>query len=139
VIELRCTYDPATRGGDSPDGRRVKGTLHWVSAEHAYETEVRLYDHLLDREDPSDLAEGEDWKDLLNPDSLETLTGCQLEPSLKDAEPGSRYQFERLGYFCADASDSKPNVPVFNRSATLRDAWAKIRKQNENKPKGKKK
>jgi glutaminyl-tRNA synthetase len=141
VIELRCTYDPATRGGDSPDGRKVKATLHWVSAEHAYETEVRLYDHLLGREDPSDLADDEDWKDLLNPESLETLSGCQLEPSLKNAEPGSRYQFERLGYFCADAVDSQADGPVFNRSATLRDAWAKIRKQAENKPKpkGKKK
>jgi glutaminyl-tRNA synthetase len=128
VVELRCTYDPATRGGDAPDGRKVKATLHWVSAPHALDDEVRLYDHLCRIEDLSEVPETEDWKNYLNPNSLETLTGCQLEPSLKDAEPGSKWQFERLGYFCVDP-DSTPGSPVFNRSVTLKDTWAKVQKR----------
>ena len=128
VVELRCTYDPATRGGDAPDGRKVKATLHWVSAEHAIEAEVRLYDRLFRVEDPLDVADGEDWMDNLNPDSLEVLPRCWLEPGLAAAAPGTTVQFERLGYFCADP-DSTPARPVFNRTVTLRDAWANIRKR----------
>ncbi len=126
VIELRCTYDPATRGGDAPDGRKVKATLHWVSAAHAVEAEVRLYDTLFSKRDPGETAEGEDWKSNLNPKSLETLRGCRLEPCLKQAEPGSRWQFERMGYFCVDSVDSKPGRPVFNRTVTLRDEWLRL-------------
>ena len=128
VVELRCTYDPATRGGDAPDGRKVKATLHWVSAAHAIEAEVRLYDRLFRVEDPLDVAEGEDWMDNLNPDSLEVRPRCWLEPGLAGAAPGTTVQFERLGYFCADP-DSTPERPVFNRTVTLRDAWANIRKR----------
>ncbi|HUG92907.1 MAG TPA: glutamine--tRNA ligase/YqeY domain fusion protein [Planctomycetaceae bacterium] len=126
VVELRCTYDPATRGGDAPDGRKVKATLHWVAADHALDAEVRLYDRLFAKEDPGDVEEGVDWKRHLNPNSLEVLTGCQLEPSLAKARPGDRFQFERLGYFCVDTKDSQPGRPVFNRTVTLRDQWAKI-------------
>jgi glutaminyl-tRNA synthetase len=129
VIELRCTYDPATRGGDSPDGRKVKGTLHWVSAKHAYDAEARLYDHLFTKRDPNETEEGKDYKDNLNPGSLEALKGCKLEPGLKNAAPGSRYQFERNGYFFADPVDSKKGSPVFNRTVTLKDTWAKIEKK----------
>jgi glutaminyl-tRNA synthetase len=128
VVELRCTYDPATRGGSSPDGRKVKGTIHWVSAAHAVEAEVRLYDRLFTAEDPGEAKEGADFESVLNPDSLETVTGY-VEPSLAGAEPGSRYQFERLGYFCVDSKDSSPERPVFNRTVTLRDSWAKIEKK----------
>jgi len=124
VVEVRCTYDPATRGGDAPDGRRVKGTLHWVSAEHAVDAEVRLYDRLFDRESPGE--GGADVLDHLNPDSLEVLAGCKLEPSLAEARPGVTWQFERLGYFCADARHGRPGAPTFNRTVTLRDTWAKI-------------
>ena len=127
IVELRCTYDPATRGGDAPDGRKVKSTLHWVSAAHAIEAEVRLYGHLFTKENPDDVAEGEDFTANLNPNSLEILSDCQLEPSLAGAKPGDRYQFERLGYFCVDP-DSTDEKPVFNRTATLRDPWAKIQK-----------
>ncbi len=130
MVELHCTYDPATRGGDAPDGRKVKSTLHWVSAEHAIEAEVRLYDHLFTKENPDDVAEGEDFKSNLNPNSLEVLTSCRIEPSLADAKPLSRYQFERLGYFCVD-KDSTKEKPVFNRTVTLRDTWAKIQKQQK--------
>jgi glutaminyl-tRNA synthetase len=130
VIELRCTYDPATRGGDAPDGRRVQGTLHWVSAAHALSAEVRLYNHLFTRENPNDVEEGRHFSDYINPGSLEVLRGCRLEPSLAAAAPGSRFQFERTGYFCADLKDSKPGRPVFNRSVTLRDTWAKIAKKS---------
>jgi glutaminyl-tRNA synthetase len=126
VVELRCTYDPATRGGDAPDGRKVQGTLHWVSAAHAVAAEVRLYDHLFAVDHPADPPEGKSFLDLLNPDSLEVLTGCRLEPGLAAAAPGERFQFERLGYFCADARESRPGRPVFNRTAGLRDTWAKI-------------
>ena len=125
VVELRCRYDPATRGGDAPDGRKVKSTLHWVSAEHAVEAEVRLYDRLFRVEDPLDLEPGQDFRAHLNPDSLETLHGCRLEPSVAGASPGSRVQFERQGYFCVDP-DSTPGALVFNRTVTLRDTWARI-------------
>jgi len=128
VTEIHCTYDPATRGGDAPDGRKVKATLHWTSAAHALEAEVRLYDHLFLRDDPADVPEGEDWKTGLNPASLEVLTGCRVEPSLAAAAPGARVQFERLGYFCVDP-DSAPGRLVFNRTVTLKDTWAKIQQQ----------
>jgi len=128
VVELHCRYDPATRGGGSPDGRKVKATLHWVSANHAFEAEVRLYDHLFTKRDSTDVEEGTDYKSNLNPKSLETLTSCKAEPSLKGAAPGSRYQFERLGYFCVDTADSTAEKPVFNRTVSLRDTWAKISK-----------
>ncbi len=133
VVELRCTYDPETRGGDSPpDGRKVKATLHWVSAAHALEAEVRLYDHLFTKENPNDVDEGADWKDSFNPKSSETLTSCRVEPSLADATPGSRYQFERKGYFCVDP-DSSDGKLVFNRTVTLRDTWARIQKAQRKK------
>jgi glutaminyl-tRNA synthetase len=128
VVEVRCTYDPATRGGDAPDGRRVKSTIHWVSAAHAVEAEVRLYDHLFRVPSPDAGREDGDWKAALNPGSLERLAACRLEPMLTDATPGSRYQFERNGYFYADPIDSAPGRPVFNRTATLRDTWARIEK-----------
>jgi glutaminyl-tRNA synthetase len=122
ITALHCTYDPATRGGDAADGRKVKATLHWVSAAHALDAEVRLYDRLFVSENPG--ANG-DYHDDLNPASLEVRRGCKLEPSVANAEPGSRYQFERLGYFCLDP-DSAPGAPVFNRTVTLKDSWAKI-------------
>jgi glutaminyl-tRNA synthetase len=126
VVEVRCTYDPATRGGDAPDGRRVKSTIHWVSAAHSVEAEVRLYDHLFQVPVPG--ADTDDWKADLNPKSLERLTGSRLEPSLADAAPGSRWQFERNGYFCVDAKDSAPGRPVWNRTVSLRDSWTRIEK-----------
>jgi len=129
IIELHCTYDPATRGGRSPDGRKVKGTLHWVSAAHALEATVRLYDRLFLKPDPLDVEEGADWKANLNPKSLEVLTGCKVEPSVAEAEPGSRFQFLRLGYFCLDPVDSVDGKLVFNRTVSLRDSWAKIEKK----------
>ena len=132
VIELHCTYDPATRGGDAPDGRKVKSTLHWVSASHALEAEARLHDHLFSKEDPDDVAEGEDFKSNLNPNSLEILSSCFVEPSLSEAKPGSRYQFERLGYFCVDPDSSEDKL-VFNRTVSLRDTWAKIQKAQKQK------
>jgi glutaminyl-tRNA synthetase len=128
VTELHCTYDPATRGGDAPDGRKVKGTLHWVSARHAVDAQVRLYDHLFTKENPNEVEEGKDFTAYLNPGSLEVLNGCKLEPSLANAAPASRCQFERLGYFCVDSRDSSPESLVFNRTVTLRDTWAKILK-----------
>ena len=128
IAELRCTYDPATRGGDSPDGRRVKATLHWVSAAHAISGEVRLYDRLFSTEDPERVEAGKTFLDCLNPTSLETVTNCRLEPSLAAATPGSRFQFERLGYFCVDP-DSRPGMLVFNRTVSLRDTWARIESQ----------
>jgi glutaminyl-tRNA synthetase len=127
VAELHCTYDPETRGGWAPDGRKVRGTLHWVSAAHALEAEVRLYDHLFVKPDPDDVEEGSDFTANLNPDSLETLTSSRVEPSLASATPGSRYQFLRLGYFCVDP-DSSDGALVFNRTVSLRDTWAKIEK-----------
>ena len=129
VVEVRCTYDPATRGGDAPDGRRVKSTIHWVSAAHAVEAEVRLYEPLFTAAVPG--ADKDDWKADLNPRSLERLTGCRLEPSLAAAAPGARYQFERNGYFCVDAVDSAADRPVWNRAVGLRDSWAKIEKAGE--------
>ena len=122
IVELRCTYDPATRGGDAPDGRKVKATLHWVSGAHALAAEVRLYDRLFNSENPG--ANG-DFKADLNPASLQVLRGCKLEPSVASAAPGTRYQFERLGYFCVDP-DSRDGRLVFNRTVTLKDTWAKI-------------
>jgi glutaminyl-tRNA synthetase len=130
VVELRCTYDPETRGGNSPpDGRKVKGTLHWVSARHAIDATVRLYEHLFTVEDPTDVPEGVDWLTNLNSDSLKELAGCKLEPALAEAEPGVACQFERLGYFCLDNVDSKPGAPIFNRAITLKDSWAKVQKK----------
>ena len=130
VLEIHCTYDPATRGGNAPDGRKVKSTIHWVSAPHAVDAEVRLYDNLFTCEDPGETGEGQDFTANINPKSLETLADCKLEPSLRGASEGGRYQFERLGYFCADA-DSAPGKPVFNRTVALRDAWAKIQKAQQ--------
>ena len=128
VVELHCTYDPATRGGDAPDGRKVKSTLHWVSADHALPAEVRLYDHLFSRENPDDVEQGRDFTANLNPESLVTLTDCRVEPSLAGAAPGSRFQFERQGYFCVDPDSSEDRL-VFNRTVTLKDTWAKIQKK----------
>ncbi|GAB4246622.1 MAG: glutamine--tRNA ligase/YqeY domain fusion protein [Thermoleophilia bacterium] len=129
VTEVRARYDPTTRGGDTPDGRKVKATLHWVSAAHAVDAEVRLYDTLFQVEDPEDVPEGEDFTSSLNPRSLEILRHCKLEPSLAMAAPGDRYQFERLGYFYVDPDDSRPGAPVFNRTVTLKDSWARIQKK----------
>ena len=125
IIELRCTYDPETAGGKAPDGRKVKGTIHWVSAAHAVDAEVRMYDRMCNLEDASQVPDGEDWKDHLNVGSLQVLTDCKLEPSLQQAAPGDRFQFERLGYFCVDARDATAEQPVFNRTVTLKDSWAK--------------
>ncbi len=132
IIELRCTYDPETRGGSSPDGRKVRGTLHWVSSAHAIEAEIRQYDHLFNQPDPDDVARGEDFTTNLNPNSLETLTGCKLEPMLANVEPGSRYQFLRHGYYCVDLESSEEE-PIFNRTVPLRDTWAKIEKAQQKK------
>ncbi len=128
IVELHCTYDPETRGGDAPDGRKVKGTLHWVSAAKGVDAEVRLYDRLFVNDDPNDVAEGGTFIDNLNPDSLEVISDAKLEPAAAGLAPESRVQFERLGYFCAD-QDSTPARPVFNRTATLRDTWSKVKKQ----------
>jgi glutaminyl-tRNA synthetase len=127
VVAVRCTYDPATRGGDAPDGRKVKGTIHWVSARHALSAEARLYDTLFAAEDPADVPEGGDFTDGLSPDSLETVE-CFVEPGLAATSPGDAFQFERLGYFCSDP-DSREGVPVFNRTVTLRDTWSKVSKK----------
>ena len=128
VVELRCTYDPETRGGSAPDGRRVRATLHWVSAAHALDAEVRLYDNLFTVPNPQDVPEDKTWTDFLNPDSLTALTGCKLEPSLADAQVGEPLQFERVGYFVKDR-DSTPETPVFNRSVPLRNTWARIQQR----------
>jgi glutaminyl-tRNA synthetase len=128
VIEVHCTYDPATRGGTTPDGRKVKSTIHWVSAEHALEAEVRLYETLFSKENPNEVEEGKDWLENLNPHSVETLTGCKVEPGLAEAQAGQRFQFERLGYFNVD-TDSAQGRLVFNRIVGLKDAWAKIEKK----------
>ena len=130
VVELHCTYDAATRGGDSPDGRRVKATLHWVPAAFAVPVEVRLYDRLFSVEDPERVADGQMFLANLNPASLEILRGCRAEPSLGDATVGSRFQFERLGYFCVDP-DSQPGALVFNRTVSLRDTWARITQKQQ--------
>ncbi|MEW4487001.1 glutamine--tRNA ligase/YqeY domain fusion protein [Thalassoglobus sp. JC818] len=125
IVELRCTYDPETKGGNAPDGRKVKGTIHWVSAEHSVEAEVRLYDHLLKVENPADMPEGQDWKEALNEDSLSVLKGCRLEPSLADDNGNMPIQFERKGYFIQDARDSASGQLVFNRTVSLKDSWSK--------------
>jgi glutaminyl-tRNA synthetase len=127
VTEVYCTYDPQTRGGEAPDGRKVKATIHWVSAEHAIPAEVRLYEHLFIKEDPEDVPEGHDFTANLNPNSLQVLYPCYLEPSLAKVQVGDKFQFERLGYFCVDP-DSTPDRPVFNRTVTLKDTWAKLEK-----------
>jgi len=128
VAELRCVFDPDTKSGSAMSGRKVKGTIHWVSAAHSREAQVRLYDHLFVRPDPEDVEEGSDWKSTLNPNSLLTLASCRVEPGLAGAGPGNRYQFERLGYFCVDSVDSSEGALVFNRIVPLRDSWAKIEK-----------
>ncbi|HOP08155.1 MAG TPA: glutamine--tRNA ligase/YqeY domain fusion protein [candidate division Zixibacteria bacterium] len=129
VIELRCTYDPESRGGSTPDGRRIKGTLQWVSAEHAYTAEVRLYDNLFTNEMPGSAKDDDELRSWMNPDSLEVLTDCKVEPSLAEAVPGDQFQFLRHGYFSVDCGDSKPGKPIFNRTVGLRDTWAKIEKK----------
>jgi glutaminyl-tRNA synthetase len=130
VIEVHCTYDPASKGGNSPDGRKVKSTIHWVSAAHAVDAEVRIYENLFTKENPSDVELGKDVLENLNPNSLEIIADAKVEPSLANAAPGTRYQFERLGYFCADP-DSKPGKPVFNRTVALKDAWARVEKKQK--------
>jgi glutaminyl-tRNA synthetase len=131
ITELVCTYDPATLHGATPDGRKVKGIIHWVSEEHAVDAPVRLYDHLFTAELPDDVPEGVDWKSGLNPRSLVTLERAKLEPSLRDAQAGQHFQFERVGYFFVDPIDSQPGKPVFHRTVTLRDTWAKLEKRAE--------
>jgi glutaminyl-tRNA synthetase len=129
IIALHCTYDPATRGGSAPDGRSPKSTMHWVSAERGISAEIRLYDYLLTKEDAGDVPEGMDFKSLINPNSLKVVTTARLEPGLANAKPGDKYQFERVGYFCADLVDCKKEKLVFNRTLSLRDTWAKIAKK----------
>jgi glutaminyl-tRNA synthetase len=129
VVEVHCTYDPATRGGDAPDGRKVKSTIHWVSADHAADAEVRLYETLFAKPDPSQTEPGQDVTANLNPNSLEIVSHAKVEPSLTEGASGSRYQFERLGYFCVDP-DSRPGKPVFNRTVPLKDTWAKIERRS---------
>jgi glutaminyl-tRNA synthetase len=128
VVEVHCTYDPATRGGNTPDGRKVKSTIHWVSAASAVDAEVRLYEHLFTNENPDETEEGDDFISNLNPNSLEVVAAAKVEPSLANVSAGTRYQFERLGYFCVDP-DSKPGKPVFNRTVALKDTWAKVEKK----------
>ncbi len=132
IVELRCTYDPTTKGGNAPDGRKVKSTLHWVSAKHAIDAEVRLYDHLFVKPDPDDVPEGSDWKSNINPNSLITLANSKLEPELKNLKVGDKVQFERQGYFCVDPDTSSDKI-VFNRTVTLKDEWAKIKSKLESK------
>jgi glutaminyl-tRNA synthetase len=127
VVELHCTYDPESRGGSTPDGRRVRGTLHWVSVPHALDVEVRLYDRLFLKEDPFDVEEGGSWMDSINPDARQVLKGCKAEVSLEDTQAGDRFQFMRKGYFCTDP-DSTKDALVFNRTIALRDSWAKRKK-----------
>jgi glutaminyl-tRNA synthetase len=130
IVELRCTYDPATKSGSATDGRKVKGTLHWVSADSAVEAEVRLYEHLFQSANPAEEGREEGLVSLLNPNSLEVLRGCRVEPSLATAEAGERFQFLRHGYFCVDP-DSAPGALVFNRTIGLRDSWSKIEKKQQ--------
>jgi glutaminyl-tRNA synthetase len=130
VVEVHCTYDPATRGGNTPDGRKVKSTIHWVSAQHAVEGEVRIYENLFTKENPNETEPGQDFTANLNPNSLEVIPDAKLEPALRDVKPGGLYQFERLGYFAVDP-DSTPGKPVFNRTVALRDTWAKIEKKGK--------
>jgi glutaminyl-tRNA synthetase len=129
VVEVHCTYDPATRGGNTPDGRKVKSTIHWVSAVNAVDAEARLYESLFTKEDPDQAEEGKDFISNLNPNSLEVVASAKVEPSLAHASAGTRYQFERLGYFCVDP-DSKAGKPVFNRTVALKDTWAKVEKKH---------
>jgi glutaminyl-tRNA synthetase len=131
VTELHCAYDPATRGGDAPDGRKVKATLHWVSARQSVPVEVRLYDKFFNRANPNDVEEGREFTDYINPDSLVVLKSCMVEPALAEVKPGESCQFERMGYFCADPIDSKPGKLVFNRIVTLKDEWVKIQKSGK--------
>jgi glutaminyl-tRNA synthetase len=135
IVEIHCTYDRETRSGGPAADRKVKATIHWVSAEQAMTAEVRLYDHFFTKPDPDNVEEGKEFTDYLNPNSLEVLTDCKLEPGLADAEPGARFQFERQGYFCVDTGDSAPGAPVFNRTVSLRDTWAKILKAQQQKKK----
>ena len=128
VVEVHCTYDPATRGGNTPDGRKVKSTIHWVSAANAVDAEVRIYENLFTKEDPDEAEEGDDFISNLNRNSLEVVAAAKVEPSLANVSAGTRYQFERLGYFCVDP-DSKPGKPVFNRTVALKDTWAKVEKK----------
>jgi len=127
ITELKCTYDPATRGGDSPDGRKVQGTIHWVSATHALDCELRLYDKLFTVPNPDDVEDGQDFMSMLNPESLVVVPGAKIEPSVAKDPIGTRYQFERTAYFVSDVIDSKPGALVFNRTVTLRDSWAKMK------------
>ena len=129
VVEVHCAYDPASRGGNSPDGRKVKSTIHWVSAAHAIDAEVRIYENLFSKEDPNQTEDGKDFTANLTPNSLEVITHAKLEPSLAGVKVGNRYQFERLGYFCVDL-DSTPGKPVFNRTVALKDTWAKVEKKH---------
>lgn len=129
VTELRCSYDPETSGGHAPDGRKVKGTIHWVSASESVQADVRLYEHLFSCEDPNAIQEGDDWRNHLNPNSVQVLEGCRVEACLASASPDERYQFERKGYFCLDKQDSTPEKLVFNRTVTLKDTWAKVKKK----------
>lgn len=131
IAELRCSYDPATRGGDAPDGRKVKATLHWVSARHAVEADARLYDRLFTKPNPENVSEGQDYKENINANSLELVKSCKIEPAVRSAKVFERYQFERLGYFCVDPKDTSPARPVFNRIVTLKDTWAKIEKRSK--------
>ena len=126
VTEVHCTYDPATRGGDSPDGRKVKGTIHWVSAEHAIDATVNLYERLFNVENPSDESKVGSFVENLNPNSVETLTGCKLESNLKGINPGDTFQFLRLGYFCVDKDSTADNI-IINRTVALKDSWAKVK------------
>jgi len=128
VVEVHCTYDPATRGGNTPDGRKVKSTIHWVSAANALDAEVRIYENLFTKENPNEVEGGQDFTANLNPKSLEVISNAKVEPSLAGAAAGSRYQFERLGYFCVDP-DSKPDKLIFNRTVALKDTWAKVEKK----------
>lgn len=130
IIELHCTYDPSTRGGDAPDGRKVKATLHWVSAKHALTAEARLYGRLFTKENPLKVDEGSDFKDSIDPDSVKTVKNCMVEPSLKAVKPGNIYQFERLGYFYVDPDTTAEKI-IFNRTITLRDQWARIKKASK--------
>ena len=129
VTELRCSYDPETSGGHAPDGRKVKGTIHWVSASESVQAAVRLYEHLYSCEDPNAIQEGDDWRNHLNPNSVQVLEDGRVEACLASASPDERYQFERKGYFCLDRQDSTPEKLVFNRTVTLKDTWAKVKKK----------
>ncbi|NMC53091.1 MAG: glutamine--tRNA ligase/YqeY domain fusion protein [Chloroflexi bacterium] len=129
VVELICTYDPESRGGQTPDGRKVKGTIHWVSEQHALTVEVRMYDYLFNKDNPDDVEEGKDFTSNINPDSLQVVSGCKLEPSLAEAKVGENFQFVRQGYFCVDSKDSKPGAMVFNRTVSLRDTWSKLQQK----------